>query len=94
MSPPGTVSLPKPSVSTARVPEARVAALSPTTEQHPPVYCPRNVTAPGGLPRCLRREGGARGPAGEGSDPEAAVEDREAGRDPLASSRPAGSALG
>lgn len=53
-----------------------------------PVYCPRNVTAPGGFPRCLRRDGGARGPAGEGSDPEAAAEDREAGRDLLGSFRP------
>lgn len=97
VSPPGTVSLPNPSVSMARVPELRVAAFSPSTDrhQHPPVYCPRNVTGPGGFPRCFRRAGGARGPAGGGSDSEAAAEDREAGWDLLGpSSRPAGPALG
>lgn len=91
--PPRTVSLPNPSVSVASVPKVRVAASRPTTDrqQHPPVYCPRNVTAPGGFPRCFRRAGGARGPAGHGSGSEAAAEDREAGGDPRGpSSSPAG----
>lgn len=35
-----------------------------------PVYCPRNVTAPEGLPGLFCGEGVARGPVGEGSDSE------------------------
>lgn len=35
-----------------------------------PVYCPRNVTAPGELPGLFCGEGVARGPVGEGSDSE------------------------
>lgn len=55
------------------------------TRWHPPVYCPRNVTAPGGLPGLFHGEWVARGAAGEGSESEAAAEERGAGWEPAAS---------
>lgn len=55
------------------------AAGGITAWYHVPVYCPRNVTTPGGLPGLFRGEGAAWGPEGEGSE----AEESEAGWDPV-----------
>lgn len=55
------------------------------TRWHPPVYCPRNVTAPEGLPGLFHGKRVARVTAGEGSESEAAVEERGVGWELVAS---------